>query len=97
MTVKTEKTPVRKGTTGLILSGGGARAAYQVGVLKAVAEILPKNVCNPFPIICGTSAGSINALAIGRAGHFRLRIRKLETIWNNLGPGECISHRHLGC
>ncbi|MCB1668570.1 MAG: patatin-like phospholipase family protein [Pseudomonadales bacterium] len=87
MTVKTEKTPVRKGTTGLILSGGGARAAYQVGVLKAVAEILPKNVCNPFPIICGTSAGSINALAIaGRAGHFRLRIRKLETIWNNLGP-----------
>jgi len=69
-------------TTGLILSGGGARAAYQVGVLKAVAEILPKEVCNPFPIICGTSAGSINALALaGRAGHFRLRVRKLEAIW----------------
>ena len=75
------------GTTGLILSGGGARAAYQVGVLKAVAEILPKDVCNPFPVICGTSAGSINALAVaGRPGHFRLRIRKLETIWKNLGP-----------
>lgn len=74
-------------TTGLILSGGGARAAYQVGVLKAVAEILPREVYNPFPIICGTSAGSINALAIaGRPGHFRLRIRKLEKIWSNMGP-----------
>jgi NTE family protein len=74
-------------TTGLILSGGGARAAYQVGVLKAVAEILPREVYNPFPVICGTSAGSINALAIaGRPGHFRLRIRKLEKIWSNMGP-----------
>ena len=71
--------------TGLILSGGGARAAYQVGVLKAVAEILPKDVSNPFPVICGTSAGSVNALAIaGRAGHFRLRIRKLEAIWSQM-------------
>lgn len=74
-------------TTGLILSGGGARGAYQVGVLKAVADILPRDVYNPFPVICGTSAGSINALAIaGRAGHFRLRMRKLEKIWANMGP-----------
>jgi NTE family protein len=74
-------------TTGLILSGGGARAAYQVGVLKAVAEILPRDVYNPFPIICGTSAGSVNALAIaGRPGHFRLRVRKLEKIWDHMAP-----------
>ncbi|MEQ9510603.1 MAG: patatin-like phospholipase family protein, partial [Alloalcanivorax xenomutans] len=46
--------PVR----GLILSGGGARAAYQVGVLRAVAEMLPAQSPNPFPIICGTSAGA---------------------------------------
>ncbi len=72
-------------TTGLVLSGGGARAAYQVGVLKGVSEILPKQVYNPFPVICGTSAGAINALAIaGRSGHFRLRMRKLQTIWQNL-------------
>jgi len=70
---------------GLVLSGGGARAAYQVGVLKAVAEILPKETNNPFPIICGTSAGAINTLAIaGRAGPFRLRIKKLEAIWRQL-------------
>jgi len=70
---------------GLVLSGGGARAAYHVGVLKAVAEILPKDVKNPFPIICGTSAGAINTLAIaGRAGPFSLRIKKLEAIWRQL-------------
>ena len=74
-------------TTGLILSGGGARAAYQVGVLKAVAELLPRDTYNPFPVICGTSAGSVNALAIaGRPGHFRLRVRKLEKVWGAMGP-----------
>ena len=50
---------------GLILTGGGARAAYQVGVLRALSELLPKDAQTPFPIICGTSAGSINE--IGRA------------------------------
>ncbi|MDP1998072.1 MAG: patatin-like phospholipase family protein, partial [Rhodoferax sp.] len=48
-------------TTGLILTGGGARAAYQVGVLDAVAHI--RRSCNappgnPFPVIAGTSAGA---------------------------------------
>ena len=70
---------------GLVLTGGGARAAYQVGVLKGIAAILPRTVYNPFPIICGTSAGAINALSIaGRAGPFRLRTSKLEAIWHNL-------------
>lgn len=40
--------------TGLILSGGGARAAYQVGVLAAIAELLPLGADNPFPVIVGT-------------------------------------------
>ncbi len=72
-------------TTALVLSGGGARAAYQVGVLKALGQILPHTSHNPFPIICGTSAGAINALAIaGRPGPFRLRARKLEAIWRNM-------------
>lgn len=70
---------------GLILTGGGARAAYQVGVLKGIATILPRTVYNPFPIICGTSAGAINALSIaGRPGPFRLRTNKLEAIWQNI-------------
>ena len=69
----------------LILSGGGARAAYQVGVLKALAEILPDNYHTPFPIICGTSAGAINTLGLaGRPGHFAARVEQLETVWRSL-------------
>jgi hypothetical protein len=41
---------------GLILTGGGARAAYQVGMLKAIRELLPDQAKKPFPILCGTSA-----------------------------------------
>jgi NTE family protein len=72
-------------THGLILSGGGARGAYQIGVLKALAELLPDTTRNPFPVICGTSAGAINALSIaGRPGLFRQRVAELEAIWNSL-------------
>jgi NTE family protein len=49
--------------TGLILSGGGARAAYQVGVLGAISKILPDKAANPFDVISGTSAGALNAAA----------------------------------
>ena len=54
--------------TGLVLTGGGARAAYQVGVLKAIAQIRRDAGAaqrgNPFPVIAGTSAGAINAAAL---------------------------------
>ena len=50
-------------STALILPGGGARGAYQVGVLKAISELTPGEL-NPFPIICGTSAGAINAAVL---------------------------------
>lgn len=83
--------------TGLVLSGGGARGAYQVGVLKALAEVLPKTVYNPFPIVCGTSTGAINALALaGRAGPFRLRMRKLEYIWRSISPEKVYRTDALG-
>ena len=49
--------------TGLILSGGGARAAYQVGVLGAISKILPDKAANPFDVISGTSAGALKAAA----------------------------------
>lgn len=76
-------------TTALILSGGGARAAYQVGVLKAVADILPESAYNPFPIICGTSAGAINTLALaGHEGTFASRVNGVENIWRNLSANK---------
>ena len=80
-------TPKWSGKTALILSGGGARAAYQVGVLKAIAEIQPTACDNPFPIICGTSAGAINAAVIGtRADCFQEAVSGLCDIWSNLRP-----------
>ena len=69
---------------GLILTGGGARAAYQVGVLKAIAEFLPRRAHNPFPVICGTSAGSLNAATLAvNAQNFRKGVRYLDNIWKN--------------
>ncbi len=75
--------------TALILTGGGARAAYQVGVLKAVRELLPEPSANPFPILCGTSAGAINAaaLAIG-AQDFGAGVAQLERIWSGFSAGQ---------
>jgi NTE family protein len=68
--------------TGLILAGGGARAAYQVGVLKAVSELLGAPRENPFPILCGTSAGAINAAALAiRADDFAAGVRHLVEVW----------------
>jgi len=68
--------------TALVLSGGGARAAYQVGVLKAVCELLPDHKAVPFPIICGTSAGAINACVLAcYASRFRIGMRRLEHVW----------------
>ncbi len=68
----------------LILTGGGARAAYQVGVLRALSELLPKDACTPFPIICGTSAGSINATELAvDAANFHHAVRRLMMVWKN--------------
>jgi len=68
--------------TGLILSGGGARAAYQVGVLAAIAELLPPGAPNPFPVIVGTSAGAINAVSLASgAMDFRASIERLTAFW----------------
>jgi NTE family protein len=67
----------------LVLSGGGARAAYQVGVLGAVAEWLPPDAPCPFSVLVGTSAGAINAAALSARGQ-RLReaVAELERVWN---------------
>ena len=69
---------------GIILTGGGARAAYQVGVLRAIAELVPREAGNPFPIISGTSAGAINAVALAAdAVNFRRAVLRLQAVWKN--------------
>lgn len=70
--------------TGLVLTGGGARAAYQVGALRALGEILP-GTQNPFPIISGTSAGAINAgFLAARAHDWDSAVARLNTLWKEL-------------
>ena len=70
--------------TALILTGGGARAGYQVGVLKAVRELLPEPRRNPFPILCGTSAGALNAALMAVwAEDFGTGVDRLLNIWEN--------------
>jgi len=67
---------------GLVLPGGGARGAFQVGVLKAIAEVLPGDSPNPFAILSGTSAGAINsAVLASRARRFRSAVDELESVW----------------
>lgn len=74
----------RQPKVGLVLSGGGARAAYQVGVLRAMSEMLPADTPVPFKVICGTSAGAINATVLAaNAGNFRQGMRQLMTVWKN--------------
>jgi NTE family protein len=69
---------------GLILTGGGARAAYQVGVLKAIAESLPRRAQSPFQIISGTSAGALNAAALAaNAKNFRRGVQYLVNTWKD--------------
>lgn len=69
----------------LLLSGGGARAAYQVGVIKAISKWYPRLHNSPFSIYCGTSAGALNATSLAcHASCFRLGVKKLSRLWSNL-------------
>src|SRR5688572_25675320 len=74
-----------KPRAGLVLTGGGARAAYQVGVVKAVRDILGNPVQNPFPILCGTSAGAINAATLAVfADNFTRGVGNLLEVWQQM-------------
>ena len=82
---------------GLILTGGGARAAYQVGVLKAISQILPRRSANPFFVICGTSAGSLNAVTLAvNASNFRRGVQHLFRIWSNSDAADIYRTDPLG-
>ncbi|MDG9924888.1 MULTISPECIES: patatin-like phospholipase family protein [unclassified Pseudomonas] len=85
----TQAVDVARPVTGLILSGGGARAAYQVGVLAAIADLLGETCRNPFPVIVGTSAGAINAVGLAcGALHFASAVRRLTEVWQAFHCGD---------
>ncbi len=86
--VNSDAAPGTRTGTALLLSGGGARAAYQVGVLQGIAA-LQRHHCpdirdSPFDIIVGTSAGAINAAALAcGADHFPAAVRHLAGVWSH--------------
>jgi len=68
----------------LVLAGGGARAAYQAGVLRAISDWLPEDMPCPFEVLVGTSAGAINAAALAaRSQRLRDGVAALEKVWSN--------------
>ena len=84
----TDQTPETPTLAALMLTGGGARAAYQVGVLEAIADLRiacgAQNEGNPFPIIGGTSAGAINAAALAcGCDSFDNTVRMIAQVWRN--------------
>ena len=73
-----------KERVGLVLPGGGARGAYQVGVLHAISDLLAEER-NPFPVIVGASVGAINAAALAcQAWNFRAGVERLAKLWSEL-------------
>ncbi len=89
--------------TGLVLSGGGARAAYQVGVLSALMRIRRESArsdfdpSNPFQIISGTSAGAINGTALAcQADDFAGAVEQLVHVWRHFKAGQVYRSDSLG-
>jgi NTE family protein len=89
--------------TALVLSGGGARAAYQVGVLRALARLRRQALGpaarsrNPFGVICGTSAGAINACALAaNADRFESAVNVLAKVWQDFSAEQVYRSDSLG-
>ncbi len=85
-----------KRKTALVLPGGGARGAFQVGVLKAIAELVPKGTPNPFQVISGTSAGAVNTVVLAaKARRFKVAVAELEHVWANFRCHQVYKTDHL--
>jgi NTE family protein len=89
--------------TGLVLSGGGARAAYQVGVLRAISRFRRERLGprarlkSPFGVICGTSAGAINAAALAcHADRFEASVEVLARVWDGFSADQVYRADSLG-
>ncbi len=81
-TLNLEETAPRRGGTAIVLTGGGARAAYQVGLLRCLARHAPEAT---FPIITGVSAGAINAVFLAaHRGNLSEAARDLSSLWEHL-------------
>lgn len=79
----------RETRTALVVSGGGARAAYEAGVLKALRELMRRPARSPFSIYCGLSGGAINAASLALAADdFGTGVDALTSFWSQLHAGD---------
>jgi NTE family protein len=92
-----------RSSTGLILTGGGARAAYQIGVLQALQQLrqhyasTAERARGPFDVISGTSAGAINAAALAsEADDFDLGVTRLAQVWRGFHAAQVYRADSLG-
>lgn len=82
--MSSDRNSAGRNRAGLVLTGGGARAAYQVGAISALAEILPR-MSIPFPVLSGTSAGGINiAYLASHATSWPKAAQDLRALWHSL-------------
>jgi NTE family protein len=80
----------------LYLAGGGARGAYQAGVLKAIQHLLNEKTL-PFEIVSGVSVGSINAAIVTEhASDFEAGIHQLETVWSQINCDQIFDASNYG-
>jgi NTE family protein len=81
---------------GVILPGGGARAAYEVGVIRALAELWPAGLRPQPDILAGTSAGALNAIFLaGRIDDLGRGARDLAKLWSSLTVDQVYTHHWL--
>ncbi len=81
---------------GLVLTGGGARSAYQVGALRALSRLSPPGPI-PFDVVAGISAGAINAAGLASgADDFQATAEQLARTWAALSPGRVYRTGALG-
>ena len=99
MKPKRRPPPISLPLTGLLLTGGGARAAYQVGVLETIADLwrATGDHLNPFPVITGTSAGAVNAAALAcGSDDFETAVRRMADVWQAFETGQVYRADALG-
>ncbi len=77
-----DTSPTSESELGLVLTGGGARGAYQVGMIRCLARHFPDV---NFPIITGVSAGAVNAVHLAsHHGTFRQAADEMTALWSEL-------------
>lgn len=94
MTIRESSAPARP-SIGLVLSGGGARGAYEVGVLLHIADQLPE-LLERVRVVTGTSVGAVNGAYLASRGVTPVAVRELALLWRSLTLDELVGIDRIG-